>query len=66
MDHVADHLDLRIEQANAAIRDLIQSLPDGRITTTSRPEYERLVAVWAAAVEDGDDDDDPAPRPLAA
>ncbi|WP_042380634.1 hypothetical protein [Streptacidiphilus melanogenes] len=39
-----------IAQANAAIRDLIESLPGGRIRPTDRPEYERLVRAWFTAV----------------
>lgn len=39
------------EAANAAIRDYLRSLPDHRpVTAEQRAEYQRLLAVWLAAV----------------
>lgn len=59
MDHVADQRDDPVDQANAAIRDLIESQPGGRITPDTRPEYERLLDAWLAAVQERDSDDEP-------
>lgn len=65
---MADHSDLRIEQANAAIHSLIQRFPDGRIPAEVLPEYERLLGVWLDAVRARDDEpeDDVGDVPLAA
>lgn len=57
---MADLHDTPIAQANAAIRDLIQSLPGGRITPLVRPEYERLVAVYMNAARGDEDEARPA------
>lgn len=57
---MADQHDDPIAQANAAIRDLIESLPGGLITPADRPEYERLIRAWFTAVSG------PEPEPLAA
>lgn len=52
MPHGVDLPELdRIADANQRIIDFIRSLPDGRITVEARPEYERLVGVYFAAVE---------------
>lgn len=52
MTHGPDLHELdRIADANQRILDFIRSLPDGRITIEARPEYERLVGVYFAAVE---------------
>lgn len=50
----------QVAQANAAICDLIESLPNRRITVDDRPEYERLLGVWLAAVQDEAGDEEPA------
>jgi hypothetical protein len=45
-----------VTAANRAIRDHIRALPEGRITPEARPEYERLVDAYFAAVRDRDAD----------
>lgn len=55
--------DQRIRQANQAIRAFVRSLPDHRVTPEDRPEYDRLVADYLAAVRERDDADE---EPLLA
>lgn len=57
-----DARDLRIEQANHAIRVFIQNLPGGRITAAVRPEYEQLVEAYFAAVKARDEQRDAEPE----
>lgn len=56
-----------IAQANQDIRDFIQSI-GGRIRPEHRPEYERRVRVYFAAIAARDEarDAEPEPEPLAA
>lgn len=60
---MAEHPDLRIEQANTAIHTYIESLPGRCITPAARPEYQRLVQAYLDAVHERDDEE---PARLAA